>query len=82
MLKQRLLTGWNLMRVIRLAVGIWIMIVAAQTHNWAISAIGSIFVIMALTNTGCRGVNGCALPHKPGGQNVNEETVQKNEEIK
>lgn len=65
------------MRVIRLALGIWVLAVAIQTHEWPIGAISGIFIFMALTNTGCCGADGCAVRQTPTGQSDREETVEK-----
>jgi hypothetical protein len=45
---QTLLTGWHFMRWFRLAISIFIVC--------------SFFLYQALTNTGCCGANGCAVP--------------------
>jgi hypothetical protein len=62
MIKQTLLTGWNFMRWLRLGLGIFIAIQAIQTHDTLSGFIAAFFLFQAVTNTGCWGVGGCAVP--------------------
>ena len=62
MIKQTLFTGWNAMRWIRLALGIFIAIQAAQMHDTLSGIIAAFFLFQAITNTGCCGATGCAVP--------------------
>lgn len=61
---KSLLSGWNLMRFIRLGLGIYISIQAFQTQS-ILSGILAVFLFyQVLTNTGCCGTAGCSLPAK------------------
>ncbi len=62
MIKQTLLTGWNFMRWLRLGLGIFIAIQAIQNHDSLSGFIAAFFLFQAVTNTGCCGANGCAMP--------------------
>ncbi len=48
------------MRVLRLALGLLVIWQAVQFGEWAAGLLGGLFVIIAFTNTGCCGANGCA----------------------
>lgn len=61
-IKQTLLTQWNLMRIIRLAAGIFLAVQAVQMHDAIAGFISAILLFQAFTNTGCCGVSGCAVP--------------------
>ena len=66
-LRQRLFASWNFMRFLRLAMGIWILGMAIQSRDWSISLISGLFILMAVTNTGCCGANGCVVRYnRPG----------------
>lgn len=61
-LKQRIFTNWNLMRVIRLGLGVWLLVMSVQAKDMAMAFFSAFFVITAIGGIGCRGVNGCAAP--------------------
>lgn len=64
MIRQQLFTGWNFLRWIRLAFGILLTVQTIQTHDTLSGFFAAFFLFQAFTNTGCCGVNGCALPEK------------------
>lgn len=74
MLKETLFTGWNFMRFIRLGVGVFIAIQAVQYHDVLSGFIASVFLLQALTNTGCCGSTGCST-------NTNYSTKNKLEDV-
>ena len=59
---QTLFTGWHFMRWLRLGAGFFISIQAVQTHDALSGLIGAFFLFQAVTNTGCCGAQGCAVP--------------------
>lgn len=59
---QRLLTNWHLMRIFRLALGIWAAVQAIQTHEYIIGLVALFFLYQAVTDTGCCGSNTCYTP--------------------
>lgn len=80
MIKETLFTDWNFMRILRLGLGIYIAIHAVETQSM-ISAIFSVFLLFqAISNTGCCGSNGCAVPIKKNNSSKTEEIEY--EEIK
>lgn len=72
-MKQTLLTGWHFMRFLRLGLGIYIAIQAVQTLSILSGVIAVFFIFQAVTNTGCCGANGCAVPIKKSNSDKIEE---------
>ena len=64
MTKETLLTDWNFMRILRLGLGIYIAIQVVETHSILSGIFFFFFIFQAVTNTGCCGSNGCAVPIK------------------
>ncbi|MCO5948888.1 hypothetical protein [Mucilaginibacter flavidus] len=60
-IKQRLFTNWHFARVLRLALGLFMVFWAIQAHDWSLGAISGLFVFMALSNTACCGAQGCKI---------------------
>ncbi len=77
MMKQTLLTGWNFMRVVRLALGIFIAIQAVETKDTLSGVIAAFFLFQAITNTDCCGVNSCSIPTKRNDSDKTEEITVK-----
>ncbi|WP_439506411.1 hypothetical protein [Sediminibacterium sp.] len=61
-MKKVLLNHWSFMRIVRLLAGIAIIIQSVANKDTVFGIAGLLFTIMALFNTGCCGVNGCATP--------------------
>ena len=53
------LSNWNLMRIIRLILGIVIIVQGFQAHQWMFVALGGLFTLMPLFNVGCCSTVGC-----------------------
>lgn len=56
---KKLLINWNLMRFVRLVLGIVIFIQSIITHQFMFALIGLLFAAMALLNIGCCGTTVC-----------------------
>jgi hypothetical protein len=69
-IKQKLFTNWHLMRIMRLAIGLWMLVVGIQTRDWAVGLFSTFFLYQAITDTGCCGSQACNTP-----------SVRKKEEI-
>lgn len=69
---QTLLSDWNFMRFVRLALGVYIGIQAYQTQSILSAILAAFLLYQVITNTGCCGANGCAVPLKE----KNNDTVQ------
>lgn len=61
-IKQVLFTGWSFMRWARLGFGIFFVVQAFETHHTLVGLVAAFFLFTALTNTGCCGTGGCAMP--------------------
>ena len=61
-IKQNLFTNWNFMRWARLGLGLIIGIQAIQNHALVLGLLSAFLLFQALTNTGCCGARGCAVP--------------------
>ncbi|MCF8429774.1 MAG: hypothetical protein K9G64_06545 [Bacteroidia bacterium] len=59
---QTLLTGWNFMRGLRLVLGVIFLMQAIEMRDMITGLIATFFLFQAVTNTGCCGSNGCAVP--------------------
>lgn len=59
---DRILSGWNIMRMVRLALGIFIIVQGIVTKEWMFALLGVVFAIIPLLNIGCCGTSGCGVP--------------------
>lgn len=48
------------MRLLRLAVGIFIIVQSFMDKQWLLVGLGGLFSLMPLLNIGCCGVSGCS----------------------
>ena len=71
---QTLFTGWHFVRWLRLAIGIYIAIQAFTAHDSMLGFFSAFFLFQALSNTGCCGVQGCAVP-------LSKKEITKTEEV-
>ncbi len=61
-LKQRLLTNWHLMRIMRLGIGIMLLVMGIQNKDWAMGLFSVFFLYQAVTDTGCCSSQACYTP--------------------
>ncbi|WP_239016371.1 hypothetical protein [Sphingobacterium corticibacter] len=54
--------NWKIMRVLRVALGIFIIVQGIVAKEWILAGLGSLFALMPLMNIGCCGVSGCSTP--------------------
>jgi hypothetical protein len=70
------------MRIMRLAIGVWLLVVGIQTHDWAVGLFSIFFLYQAVTDTGCCGTQGCYTPSgktaakKEGTEDIEYEEVK------
>ncbi len=50
------------MRVLRLALGVFIIVQGIQAQQWLFVGLGGLFSLMPLLNIGCCGTSGCNTP--------------------
>ena len=67
---EAILSNWNLMRSLRLAVGVWGVYVSITDAQPLFGILGGMFILQSLLNVGCCGSNGCKIP-----QNKNQPTT-------
>ncbi len=81
--RERLTNNWHLGRVMRLGIGIMLIVMGIQSHDWAMGLFSIFFLYQAVTDTGCCGSQGCyAPPRKTRANDAATETVTEYEEIK
>ena len=78
-MKAILFTGWNLMRVLRAAMGIAAILFAVKDHDYMLGAAGGLLIIMGVLNIGCCGVGACGIPSN---QVAAKDAKNKQEEIR
>lgn len=76
--KSTILTGWNLMRIIRLIFGIVIIVHSIKQHQFLFGLLGLLFAGMAVFNIGCCVAGGCGVPTN---KNKNTSTEISYEEV-
>ena len=57
-----IISGWNILRMIRLALGIIITVQGIQYHQYGVAFMGALFTLMPLFNVGCCASGSCAAP--------------------
>lgn len=62
-MKNLLLHNWHFMRILRIALAIYLFYNAYLTHEWFFIAFGVFFLIQAILNFGCS-PNGCNVSYK------------------
>lgn len=60
--KQTLLSNWHFMRWLRLGLGMFVAYQAVVAHDALAGFIAAFLLFQAVSNTGCGGVGGCAVP--------------------
>jgi len=56
--------SWNFLRILRLAMGIFLIVEAVKSGMWFLIFVGVIFVAMPLFNIGCCAAGNCSLPKR------------------
>lgn len=56
----RLLTGWGVMRLIRLGLGIYMSVTFLMGAPWHFGLLGGILLVTSVLNVGCCGGGACA----------------------
>lgn len=79
--RRVLLTDWNALRMLRLAIGMFVLVQAVSYRDGLAGAIAGIFLVQALTNTGCCGLRSCSVSQtnqkiQPINQEVEFEEIQ------
>ena len=64
------------MRVLRLALGIFIIVQGVQAKGWLFIALGGLFSLMPLLNIGCCGASSCNTPVSKSNKKVEDITYE------
>jgi hypothetical protein len=70
------LRNWNLMRILRLALGVLIIVQGVQAQEWLFVGLGGLFSLMPLLNIGCCGTSGCNTPIRKSNQKTEDITYE------
>ena len=81
-IKEGLMTNWHLMRIVRLALGVWMAGWGVQAHDWGMGLFGAFFLYQAIANTGCCGTAACAPPRRRTFTNKEDVKEIEYEEVK
>jgi len=76
---DNLFKNWNFVRLLRLAIGIFLVVEATQSGMWILVAVGMVFVVMPLFNIGCCAAGNCSVPtrnSKKNGDKVEYEEIK------
>jgi hypothetical protein len=58
-LKYNLLNGWGLLRLLRLALGVFVVVQSVLNYDWLFASLGAILSFQALFNVGCCAGSAC-----------------------
>ncbi|MEP7232760.1 MAG: hypothetical protein ABI691_21045 [Ginsengibacter sp.] len=76
-MKQAIFSNWNLMRFLRLALGIAIIVQSVVAKDWTMGIAGAVFTMMPVFNIGCCGSGGCATtPPKRSSETTKDITYE------
>lgn len=81
-LKNRLIKGWSMMRIIRLALALIIIVQAVNSSEILFAILGGLLLFQAAFNYGCCGAGGCDINHSssnPTSSGTAEEVTTFNE---
>lgn len=76
---DNLFKNWNFVRLLRLAMGVFLGVEAFQSGMWILVAVGAVFVVMPLLNIGCCAIGNCSVPKrnsKSGSDDVRYEEIK------
>jgi len=76
-LKQRIFTNWHLMRVIKLGLSVWLLVIAVESKDIAMGVLALFFLFTAITGTGCCGPQGCNVPNRNYHRNETTNIIDK-----
>ena len=75
-IKQRLLTNWHFMRILRLGIGIMMAVMAIQSKDPMIGIFSVFFLYQSVTDTGCCGTQTCYMPGNE--KNIKTKLIENN----
>lgn len=75
-MKKAILTNWDLIRFLRLMLGLAIVVQAVALKDTFLGAAGVLFSIMAVFNIGTCGTAGCVTPGKRSSKSIEDTTYE------
>lgn len=69
------LRNWNLMRIIRLVLGVVVIVQGIQANEWMLVVLGGLFTLMPVFNIGCCGTAGCSTRSYDVGKNEKSQEI-------
>ncbi|MDX2174585.1 MAG: hypothetical protein SFY56_15885 [Bacteroidota bacterium] len=75
-LKYRLMSGWTLMRFVRLGLATLVIIQSVINSEMLFASLGGILLFQALFNYGCCGASGCNVNQNTKETNANPATIK------
>lgn len=66
------LKAWNLMRIFRLAIGVFLIVQGMLAKDWLFVGAGFLFSLMPIMNIGCCSASGCNTPVRKNTGNVED----------
>jgi len=78
-MKERILTGWNVQRIILLLTGLGFIIYSIVTSTWLGVFLGTYFAAMGIFQLGCAAGNcygGSCGPDEPSSRHISSAEVQ------
>jgi len=63
-LRQRLLSNWHLMRIVRLILSVGLLVMAFHGKDIAMGSLALLFLVTTIAGVGCCGPNGCSIPER------------------
>lgn len=72
---NRVFSNWNLMRVLRLLLGVFIIGEGVNSHEWFFILLGALFTLMPIFNFGCCANNSCQTSINKGNTDENNDDV-------
>ena len=75
-MKHTIFNNWNLMRFLRLGLGMAIVVQSVMAANWAMVLLGLLFTAMPVLNIGCCGSTGCAPTVKKSSTSTKDMTYE------
>lgn len=77
-MKSGILSNWNLMRFVRLALGIAIIVLSVMAKDWVLGIMGAFLTSMPVFNIVCCRTQGCSGPlndNKENNKDISYEEV-------
>jgi hypothetical protein len=75
---HNILYNWNLSRIIRLGLGIFIIVEGFKTGVWMLIGFGILLSVMPLLNIGCCTTGNCSVPkRKTNESSTTDEVIYK-----